>query len=71
LQGSTVPQIWRNPELPDAERASDPIAGFMSNSASCLSPIWLTAIGVRDSDFQSEASKLTAPNLPLDTVKRK
>ncbi len=23
-----MPQIWRNPELPDAERASDPIAGF-------------------------------------------
>ena len=44
---------------------------FMSNIASCLSPIWLTAIGVRDSDFQSEASKLSAPNLPLDTTKRK
>jgi len=44
---------------------------LMSNIASWVSRIWLTAIGTRDSDFQSEVSKLTAPNLPLDTTDRK
>ena len=28
FEGSTMSEIWRNPELPDAERASDPIASF-------------------------------------------
>jgi hypothetical protein len=44
---------------------------LMSNIASCVSRIWLTAMGIRDSDFQSDVSKLTAPNLPLDTTDRK
>jgi len=53
-----MPEIWRDPELPDAECASDPIAGFHEQQSFLSFTDMAHGDRVRDSDFQSEASKL-------------